>query len=70
MATAELESILARRRRDPLQLLQILIEAQAHAGWLPPATLSAVAASSAMRQATPAGSGRTRSSSVEGCACR
>ena len=43
MATPELESILARRRRDPLQLLQILIEAQAQTGWLAPATLSAIA---------------------------
>jgi [NiFe] hydrogenase diaphorase moiety large subunit len=43
VATPELESILARRRRDPLQLLQILIEAQAQAGCLPPATLSAIA---------------------------
>ena len=38
--TAELETILERHRRDPLQLLQILIELQARDGWLPPATLS------------------------------
>jgi [NiFe] hydrogenase diaphorase moiety large subunit len=43
VATPELERILARHRRDPLQLLQILIEAQAHAGWLAPARLSAIA---------------------------
>ena len=43
MATPELESILARHRRDPLQLLQILIEVQAHEGWLAPARLSAIA---------------------------
>ncbi|HPV61661.1 MAG TPA: NAD(P)H-dependent oxidoreductase subunit E, partial [Thauera aminoaromatica] len=42
--TAELETILERHRRDPLQLLQILIELQARDGWLPPATLSALAA--------------------------
>ena len=41
--TAELETILERHRRDPLQLLQILIELQARDGWLPPATLSALA---------------------------
>ncbi|MBV2265173.1 MAG: NAD(P)H-dependent oxidoreductase subunit E, partial [Thauera sp.] len=43
MATAELEDILERHRRDPLQLLQILIELQARDGWLAPATLSALA---------------------------
>ena len=43
MATAELADILERHRRDPLRLLQILIELQARDAWLPPATLSAVA---------------------------
>ena len=43
MATPELERILARHRRDPLQLLQILIEVQAREAWLAPATLSAIA---------------------------
>ena len=37
--TAELETILERHRRDPLQLLQILIELQARDGWLAPAAL-------------------------------
>ncbi|HAF55285.1 MAG TPA: NADP oxidoreductase, partial [Thauera sp.] len=51
VATPELERILAQHRRDPLQLLQILIEVQAHEGWLPPATLSAVAEALGMPRA-------------------
>ena len=51
MATAELEDILERHRRDPLQLLQILIELQAREGWLAPDTLSALAVALGMPRA-------------------
>lgn len=48
MDASELDRILVQHRREPSQLLQILIDVQEQAGWLPPDVISAIASALAV----------------------
>ncbi len=50
-ASPELDDVLARHDHDPTRLLQILIDAQEIAGWLPAPTLTRIAAGLALPRA-------------------